>query len=82
VLVPFPVIFTSTTADGFDVSLVAVAGAGAAFAADTAPVCESSVLFSPPQATTPNATRLLSTVQRIATFLRSMRYWLVNAFTI
>src|SRR5213594_1181795 len=76
-LVPSPVIFTSTTAAG-----VAVAGAGAAFAVATAAVCEASPFFSPPQAATPNTASVLSTVQRIADLLRSLRYELVNAFTI
>src|SRR3989454_644845 len=78
-LVPSPVIFTSTTAAGVT---VAAAGAGAAFAVATAAVCEASPFFSPPQAATPNTASVLSTVQRIADLLRSLRYELVNAFTI
>src|SRR5881296_4326715 len=77
-LVPSPVIFTSTTAVGV---AVAAAGAGAAFAVATA-ACEASPFFSPPQAATPNTASVLSTVQRIADLLRSLRYELVNAFTI
>src|SRR2546425_8442852 len=67
-LVPSPVIFTSTTAVGV---AVAAAGAGAAFAVATAAVCEASPFFSPPQAATPNTASVLSTVQRIADLLRS-----------
>src|SRR2546425_6568202 len=78
-LVPSPVIFTSTTAAGVT---VAAAGAGAAFAVATAAVREASPFFSPPQAATPNTASVLSTVQRIADLLRSLRYELVNAFTI
>src|SRR2546426_4406315 len=74
-LVPSPVIFPSTTAAG-------AAGAGAAFAVATAAVCDASPFFSPPQAATPNTASVLSTVQRIADLLRSLRYELVNAFTI
>src|SRR5438309_806556 len=81
-LVPSPVIFTSTTAAGVAASTVAAAGAGAAFAVATAALCESSPFFSPPQAATPNTTSVLSTVQRIADLLRRLRYELVNAFTI
>ncbi|PYP32149.1 MAG: hypothetical protein DMD47_04720 [Gemmatimonadetes bacterium] len=77
-LVPSPVIFTSTTAVGV---AVAAAGAGAAFAVATA-ACEASPFFSPPQAATPNTASVLSTVQRIADLLRSLRCELVNAFTI
>src|SRR6266705_593620 len=78
-LVPSPVIFTSTTAAGV---AVAAGGAGAAFAVATAAVCEASPFFSPPQAATPNTASVLSTVQRIADLLRSLRCELVNAFTI
>src|SRR2546422_8302426 len=81
-LVPSPVIFTSTTAAGVAASTVAAAGAGAAFAVATAAVCEASPFFSLPQAATPNTASVLSTVQRIADLLRSLRYELVNAFTI
>src|SRR5207247_6509750 len=78
-LVPSPVIFTSTPPAGV---AVAAAGAGAAFAVATAAVCEASPFCSPPQAATPNTASVLSTVQRIADLLRSLRYELVNAFTI
>src|SRR6267143_478473 len=81
-LVPSPVIFTSTTAAGVATPTVAAAGAGAACAVATAAVCEASPFFSPPQAATPNTTSVLSTVQRIADLLRSVRFELVNAFTI
>src|SRR2546430_17265207 len=70
-LVPSPVIFTSTTAVG---AAVAAAGAGAAFAVATAAVCEASPFFSPPQAAPPNTASVLGAVQRIADLIPSLRY--------
>src|SRR6266704_1228243 len=63
-VVPLPVIFTSTTATG-SVAGATVAGAGVAASA-----WDAAGFFSPPQATAPNATMVLSRVNRIADVLQ------------
>src|SRR2546426_10423306 len=59
-LVPSPVIFTSTTAVGV---AVAAAGAGPAFAVATPALCGAAPFLSPPPAPPPETARGLSPVR-------------------
>src|SRR5438034_11652135 len=61
-LVPLPVIFTSTTAPAGS----AVAAAAGVLAGVAASASDDADFFSPPQATTANATRVEYWVNRIA----------------